>query len=197
MASIFEANRDADPEVSTLTTLTNLQNSMFVPNLGRFVSRRPIYTLTQTPTRASTRTATTRPPSATIAEADSEAEGMQPDLTHTSTITSTLSVSRYAVLPHGRSLEGWTQAEKEELNDHVRHMLHSRRSKFKRGMRGFGQYVSKRKDLDLFRYQDLILTIAALGFFITLYATLITLFGLAWVLFLIGTLNRCVLAIED
>lgn len=26
----------------------------------------------------------------------------------------------------------------------------------------------------------------ALGFFVTLYATLITLFGLAWVLFLIG-----------
>lgn len=29
-------------------------------------------------------------------------------------------------------------------------------------------------------------TVAALGFFVTLYATLITLFGLAWVLFLIG-----------
>jgi hypothetical protein len=31
------------------------------------------------------------------------------------------------------------------------------------------------------------LTGTALGFFVTLYATLITLFGLAWVLFLIGT----------
>lgn len=29
----------------------------------------------------------------------------------------------------------------------------------------------------------------ALGFLVTLYATLITLFGLAWVLFLIGTFS--------
>lgn len=33
------------------------------------------------------------------------------------------------------------------------------------------------------------LTTTALGFFVTLYATLITLFGLAWVLFLIGWVN--------
>lgn len=39
-------------------------------------------------------------------------------------------------------------------------------------MKGFGQYVRK-----------------PLGFFVTLYATLITLFGLAWVLFLIGWIN--------
>jgi len=51
----------------------------------------------------------------------------------------------------------------------VRHMLHSRRSKLKRSLRAFGMYVRK-----------------PLGFFVTLYATLITLFGLAWVLFLIG-----------
>ncbi|KAK5636319.1 hypothetical protein RRF57_012031 [Xylaria bambusicola] len=56
-----------------------------------------------------------------------------------------------------------------ELNDHVRHMLHSRRNKFKRIMKAFGKYVSR-----------------PVGFFVTLYATLITLFGLAWVLFLIG-----------
>lgn len=48
-------------------------------------------------------------------------------------------------------------------------MLHSRRSRFKRTMKGFGQYVRR-----------------PLGFFVALYATLITLFGLAWVLFLIG-----------
>jgi hypothetical protein len=51
-------------------------------------------------------------------------------------------------------------------------MLHSKRSKFKRSMRGFGQYVRR-----------------PLGFLVTLYATLITLFGLAWVLFLIGWIN--------
>ncbi|KAM0533832.1 hypothetical protein ACHAO7_012396, partial [Fusarium culmorum] len=48
-------------------------------------------------------------------------------------------------------------------------MLHSRRARLKRRMKGFGQYVRR-----------------PLGFLVTLYATLITLFGLAWVLFLIG-----------
>ncbi|KAF2673927.1 hypothetical protein BT63DRAFT_422036 [Microthyrium microscopicum] len=163
-----------DPEVSTLTTLTNLQNSLFVPDLGRFLSRRPVYTLTPTPTRTSTFPAPAKP-SPPIAEAPTDIEPEPEDrrtLQRTSTIDSTLSESRYAVLPHGRDLAGWSRIEKDEVNDHVRHMLHSRRSKFKRGMRGFGQYVKK-----------------PLGFFVTLYAVLITLFGLAWVLFLIGWVN--------
>lgn len=62
-----------------------------------------------------------------------------------STITSVLSESKFAVLPEGSSLEGWTAEDVRELNDHVRHMLHSRRSKFRRAMRGFWQYVTKRK----------------------------------------------------
>lgn len=90
-------------------------------------------------------------------------------LQRSDTITSKLTGSHYAALPHGISLDGWSDEEKRELDDHVRHMLHSRRSKFKRSMKGFGQYVRR-----------------PLGFFVTLYATLITLFGLAWVLFLIG-----------
>jgi hypothetical protein len=63
------------------------------------------------------------------------------------TIDSRMSDSRYAVLPHGTSLEGWSKEDKKELNDHVRHMLHSRRSRFKRSMRGFGQYVKRRKHI--------------------------------------------------
>lgn len=63
------------------------------------------------------------------------------------TIDSRMSDSRYAVLPHGTTLEGWSKEDQKELNDHVRHMLHSRRSKFKRSMRGFGQYVRRRKFL--------------------------------------------------
>jgi len=54
----------------------------------------------------------------------------------------------------------------------VRHLLHSRKAKFRRIMRGFGQYLRR-----------------PLGFFVTLYATLITIFGLVWVLFLIGWIN--------
>merc|ERR1711939_802690 len=61
------------------------------------------------------------------------------------------------------------QQQQRLIHHHVRHMLHSKKSKFKYGMIAFGKYVRK-----------------PLGFFVTLYATLITLFGLAWVLFLIG-----------
>jgi len=107
-------------------------------------------------------------------ETDADDVEQRPGLDRTFTIASHLSDTEdhYAVLPHGLSLEGWSLAEKEELNDHVRHMLHSRRAAFKRGMKGFGQYVRR-----------------PLGLFVTIYATLITLFGLAWVLFLIGWIN--------
>jgi hypothetical protein len=104
--------------------------------------------------------------------AQERAAGIRPPLAHMSTISSTFSESRYAVLPHGESLAGWTEEEKAELNDMVRHMLHSRRAAFKRSMKGFGQYVKR-----------------PLGFFITLYAVLITLFGAAWVFFLIGWIS--------
>lgn len=62
-------------------------------------------------------------------------------------MSSVLAGPRYAVLPEGHDdeLAGWTKEDFAELNDHVRHMLHSRRSKFKRAMKGFGQYVKKRE----------------------------------------------------
>ncbi|KAI1098499.1 hypothetical protein F4804DRAFT_122765 [Jackrogersella minutella] len=137
-----------DPEVSTFNNVTNIQNSLFIPSLGRFINRRPTYRLSMAPEQPSLREERNR----------EEAEEGEEDFNF-----------EHAVLPEGVFLEGWTDAEKAELNDYVRHMLHSRRSKFKRSMRAFGQYVRK-----------------PLGFFVTLYATLITLFGLAWVLFLIG-----------
>jgi hypothetical protein len=153
-----------------------------VPDLGSWVNRRPTYVLSQ-PAAHPSRPVPGRepiPPPAepTIREEEEEGpprsgeedeEGLTPHLRRSDTITSRLTDSHYAALPHGRRLEGWTAAEKWELDDHVRHMLHSRRSKFKRQMKGFGQYVRR-----------------PLGFLVTLYATLITLFGLAWVLFLIG-----------
>jgi hypothetical protein len=130
-----------DPEISTLTTLTNVQNSLFVPDLGRFLSRRPLYTLTPVPTRLQP----VAPAPTRLAEQEEDEDEDRPGLTHTSTITSTISMSRYAVLPHGKSLAGWSPDEKNELNDHVRHMLHSKRSKFRRGLKGFGQYVKQRE----------------------------------------------------
>ncbi|KAB2569433.1 Integral membrane protein [Lasiodiplodia theobromae] len=182
-----------DPEVSALSSLTNIQNSLFVPQLGRFVNRRPTYDLSRLPaypqlgdrqtsprekqgefqaTATAAGDAPVRPlrhmPATTeLRPSSTERPGTPSERAFS--ITSALSDSRYAVLPHGIELEGWTEEDKAELNDHVRHMLHSRRSKFKRSMKGFGKYVSR-----------------PLGFLVTLYATLITLFGLAWVLFLIG-----------
>lgn len=163
-----------DPEIATLSTLTNVQNSLFVPDLGSFLERRPTYTLTRV----------TAPPKATQTEPDERIDGGQvesdklerPDTIRRAptrdTITSRMDGTHFAVLPHGVSLADWSMEEKLELNDHVRHMLHSRRAKFRRSLKGFGQYVRR-----------------PLGFLITLYATLITLFGLAWVLFLIGWIN--------
>lgn len=160
-----------DPEVSTLTSITNLQNSLFIPSLGRFVNRRPTYDLSFTPqpvpdaNHQSLGNITEEPQ-------QTPQEGRQGSLGRSYSITSDLQESHYAVLPHGASLEGWSQEDIDRLNDHVRHMLHSRRSKFKRGLKAFGRYVRR-----------------PLGFFVTLYATLITLFGLAWVLFLIGWIS--------
>jgi len=48
-------------------------------------------------------------------------------------------------MPNGETLQGWTPEEKEELDDLVRHKLHSRRAKMKRALKGFGQYVRRRE----------------------------------------------------
>ncbi|KAI1823476.1 hypothetical protein F4861DRAFT_315741 [Xylaria intraflava] len=146
-----------DPEVSTLNNVTNIQNSLFVPSLGRLFNRHPTYNLTRAPGRGEVRPVAAGSPRDSFHQAP-WAEDRDYDFNF-----------NHAVLPEGVSLQGWTKEEMAELNDHVRHMLHSRRSKFKRTMKTFGKYVRK-----------------PLGFFVTLYATLITLFGLAWVLFLIG-----------
>ncbi|KAF2851180.1 hypothetical protein T440DRAFT_449106 [Plenodomus tracheiphilus IPT5] len=165
-----------DPEVATLTSLTNMQNSLFIPNLP-FLNRRPTYNLR----RRNSETEDEINRIMAAAQAAQPEPPVGPNLKRTATggttatlmtIDSQLSESRYAVLPDGASLEGWSKEDKKEVNDHVRHMLHSRRSKFKRTMKGFGQYVRR-----------------PLGFLVTLYATLITIFGLAWVLFLIGWVN--------
>ncbi|KAF4595043.1 integral membrane protein [Ophiocordyceps camponoti-floridani] len=182
-----------DPEVQTLSTLTNVQNSLFVPDLGNWINRRPTYVLSHhdgqprrpasaggprmtAPMAPAAATPAPPPPPSTAPGADDDDDDDKtdsamtaPPMRRSATITSRLSDSHYAALPHGKTLEGWSAADKSELDDYVRHMLHSRRARFKRTMKGFGQYVRR-----------------PLGFFVTLYATLITLFGLAWVLFLIG-----------
>jgi hypothetical protein len=129
-----------------LSTLTNVQNSLFVPDLGRYVNRRPTYNLTRRPTVREE----LEEPSGT--EEDNKRKPVRPNLEERSytgatinTISSNINERYYAVLPHGVQLQGWSEEEKLELNDHVRHMLHSRRSKFRRGLKGFGQYVRRRE----------------------------------------------------
>ncbi|KAK9800973.1 hypothetical protein AB5N19_00981 [Seiridium cardinale] len=178
-----------DPEVSTLNSITNVQNSLFIPSLGRLVNRRPTYNLSSIPRmpgafprgsredlRAQTPTSTAGftttgsiEPSEAGTPGTEEPPAGRPSIER---IPSTMTERFYAVRPSHISLADWSDEDLAELNDHVRHMLHSKRSAFGRSMKAFGQYVRR-----------------PLGFFVTLYATLITLFGLAWVLFLIGWIN--------
>ncbi|KAL2166511.1 hypothetical protein VTG60DRAFT_2552 [Thermothelomyces hinnuleus] len=154
-----------DPEVATLSSITNIQNSLFVPSLGRWVNRRPTYDLTQFP-----QTPGAFPgPEEDMTATESTAAGQPTSEPRAPNLASVLSQPQYAILPNDASLEGWPEEDIKALNDYVRHMLHSRRSKIKQRLKAFGKYVRR-----------------PLGFLVTLYATLITLFGLAWVLFLIG-----------
>lgn len=138
-------NLNPDPEVSALSTLTNVQNSLFVPNLGSFINRTPTYTITRQPYPAEDETETTTDEGE---PSDGDTSKERPNLERLRRLTSMSSVLRgpkYAVIPEGHALEGWSKEDFAELNDHVRHMLHSRRSKFKRSMKGFQQYVKKRE----------------------------------------------------
>ena len=77
---------------------------------------------------------------------------------------------KYFVLPSTLvDMSDWSEQEKADLDDYVRHLLHSKKEIFRRKMRGFKKYVS-----------------TPLGAFVTIYATLLTFWGAAWVLFLIG-----------
>lgn len=171
-----------------------MQNSLFVPDLGRLVNRKPTYDLTKRPGTgyalkdADGTVRIPRPRGGTGASAPARQDddtvekpageagtdmgvevGAENAAGRRNSVSSQLTDSHYAVLPHGVKLEGWSEEDLDELNDYVRHLLHSRREGFKRSMRGFGKYVSK-----------------PLGLFVTVYATLVTLFGAAWVFCLIG-----------
>ncbi|TAQ86307.1 hypothetical protein B7494_g5363 [Chlorociboria aeruginascens] len=129
-----------DPEISTLSTLTNVQNSLFIPDLGRLLNRTPTYTLTRRPEDSETTSEDDQEQEQAKKEDQPPVQRVPTGATLTS-ITSRVDDRHYAVLPHGAKLSGWSPEDIEELNDHVRHMLHSKRSKFKRSMKGFGQYV--------------------------------------------------------
>lgn len=109
----------------------------------------PTYTLTRRPADIPEgQPPEQKPEEEKVDEEGAEKDYLEPPPTRPlpiSSVTSVLGDSHFAILPEGATLDGWSKQDVEELNDHVRHMLHSRRSKFKRAMRGFGQYVRKRK----------------------------------------------------
>ncbi|KAG9240955.1 hypothetical protein BJ878DRAFT_559272 [Calycina marina] len=150
-----------DPEVATLSTITNVQNSLFLPSVGKLFNRKPAYKLEGRPSE-----------SRSINRLKNHLKQKLSSKSDSATEENPLPGAQYAILPDGETLYGWTPEDKAELDDLVRHSLHSKRAQFKRAMKGFRQYVRR-----------------PMGLFITVYATLITLFGAAWVLFLIGWIS--------
>jgi len=69
-------------------------------------------------------------------------------------VDDTLKSCQYAILPDDKVLVGWTPENKEELDDRVRHMLHSRRAKMKRSLKGFRQYVRRREFLQPISFES-------------------------------------------
>jgi hypothetical protein len=125
-----------------------VQNSLFVPDLGGLLNRKPTYTLSRQPHTPDSELSDGVDLQRLSLDVRKQASGDSAPLFRQDSIRSVLGDAAFAILPDGTTLEGWTIADVEELNDHVRHMLHSRRSKFKRAMKGFLQYIKKRKPSD-------------------------------------------------
>lgn len=131
-----------------------------MPNLGRIINRRPSYDLTpqrtdDTGSETSSQTAVEVPTLNTIPTLSTDEaveEGTEVGLSESEdarrkrrfSISSQLDESHYAVLPHLFTVDDWDEEEVKALNNHVRHQMHSKRAKFKRQMRGFRKYASKR-----------------------------------------------------
>lgn len=170
-----------DPEVSTLTTLNDVQNSLFIPQLGRWVDRSRYLRLTRPPpsdtipldsSEPSEQPSSTAPSAAGSSRTDIPAIPEEPEAEPPGT-PPVVARGEYLVLPEGLvDWEKWSEKDRQGLDDYVRHLLHSRKWKARRTWRGFKQY---------FR--------TPLGAFVTIYASLLTFWGAAWVLFIIGWLH--------
>ena len=188
--------------MATVSTLSNVQNSLFVPDLRGLVNRAPLINLSSRttplpPTAAhggcdecknhnaargrgrrlpslhghSTNTGgpsiedrvptIDEVPDAEVAAIETLAEeqrGRRQRTTSTPpSIDSTLNADaesttgltqtargQYAVLPAGLDWEDWTPQERAELDDYVRHLMHSRKERFRRRARGFWQFFKRR-----------------------------------------------------
>ena len=80
-------------------------------------------------------------------EADAEARGEAPPVETDEDVLAEVEVvkGKYFVLPTTLvDMHDWTEQEKADLDDYVRHLLHSRKEKARRTWRGFKKYVKTR-----------------------------------------------------
>ncbi|KAH7097858.1 hypothetical protein BKA62DRAFT_661378 [Auriculariales sp. MPI-PUGE-AT-0066] len=151
-----------DPEVSTMTNLADVQNSLFVPNLGAYLDRSRPFRLTRPPEKP---------------KLDVEKPLPEPPIDgverHDTDASSIIRAGEYLVMPAG--CVDWgklTDKERRELDEYVHFLLTSKRERMRRAWRGFKQYVG-----------------TPLGAFVVTYASLLTFWGATWVLFIIGWLS--------
>ena len=147
-----------------MTNLADMQNSLFVPNLGTYLDRSRPFRLSRPPmdlNKPLPRAPRTPP------------EGPPGVSRHPSDAESVVRAGEYLVMPTGWVDWGvLTDQERHELDEYVHYLLTSKRERIRRSWRGFKQYVR-----------------TPLGCFVVVYASLLTFWGAAWVLFLIGWLS--------
>ncbi|KZV89757.1 hypothetical protein EXIGLDRAFT_838290 [Exidia glandulosa HHB12029] len=167
-----------DPEVATMTNLSDMQNSLFVPNLGSYLDRARPFRMSKPPPpppemrqpRPKVDTPTAPPDELAAMDQHKQRRREEREDSDATETESVVQAGDYLMLPAG--CVDWnklTEDELRELDDYVRHLLHSKRERAKRVWRGFKQYVR-----------------TPLGAFIVIYASLLTFWGAAWVLFIIG-----------
>lgn len=142
-----------DPEVSTLTMLNDVQNSLFIPQLGRWVDRsrylrltrpRPPDTIPLDSSEPSEQPSSTAPSAAGSSRTDIPAIPEEPEAEPPGT-PPVVARGEYLVLPEGLvDWEKWSEKDRQGLDDYVRHLLHSRKWKARRTWRGFKQYFRTR-----------------------------------------------------
>lgn len=162
-----------DPEVQALNTLGDIQNTWFIPNTGLFdrtrkiqLTKPPSVPDTAIPSRVNNTYADVDAELSAIAEKDeskslppvpappspAEVDGQvkgpaQPVDTSVEKLAEHRVVrGEYFVLSSKIvDMSDWTEQEQADLDDYVRHLMHSRKEKLRRNRRAFGKYVRTRK----------------------------------------------------
>lgn len=189
-----------DPEVGALGYLNNIGNSIFLPNIPALYDRRPThhlpssrrrgYSLSSVLSQRRTSVASSRSRRSQDSSGAME-EGVigSTETTDASKVPAT-SAARPTMLRRVTSAVGWKkkdedeefvkhikdwrdmdEEERDELDDHV-NMLLTKKSKFKRGAKGFYAFTK-----------------TPMGFVMTLYGFLVTFWGTAIVLFIFGWIH--------